>query len=255
MENAADMKDYVRALKARMRASQSPYLVGLHDGSFGREDFVETQIQFLFAVVFFSRPMAALAGRLPRPELRLAILDNVRDEHGGGHLRFCHEGTFLELLGRLGVTPPEIEARALWPEVLAFNTTLAGLCLLDDTNTAMAALGVIEDLFSGISARIGAAVVARGFLPADQIVHYTTHEDLDEDHAEGFYRDLYPAYATHPRFRYQIQQGLELGAHVFLRMYEDLWTSRSRRWTCEVQGPHSLADGWYLEPGMGGRLG
>jgi hypothetical protein len=34
----------------------------LADGSFDREDFVETQIQFFFAVVFFSRPMMALAG-------------------------------------------------------------------------------------------------------------------------------------------------------------------------------------------------
>ena len=69
------MKQYIADLKRRLRPSDNPYLAALRDGSFDRDDFLETQIQFLFAVVFFSRPMAALAGRLPRPELRLALLD------------------------------------------------------------------------------------------------------------------------------------------------------------------------------------
>ena len=38
----------------------NPYFSALRDGSFARDDFLETQIQFYFAVVFFSRPMAAL---------------------------------------------------------------------------------------------------------------------------------------------------------------------------------------------------
>jgi pyrroloquinoline quinone (PQQ) biosynthesis protein C len=248
------MKSYVAALRTRLQVPANEYLVGLRDGALSREDFVETQLQFFFAVVFFSRPMAALAGRLPRPEMRLQILANVSDEHGEGRLRFCHERTFLELLSRLGVPPAEIERRALWPEVRAFNTTLAGLCLLDDTNTAVAALGIIEDLFAGISATIGKAIVARGWLPSDQVVHYATHEKLDEAHAEGFYEGLYAPYAAHPRFQYQIEQGLELGAYAFLRLYEDLWANRARRWTRSVGGPHSLADGWYLEPTMGGRV-
>jgi pyrroloquinoline-quinone synthase len=73
------MRDYIRDLKLRIKASNSPYIVALRDGSMSREDFVETQIQFLFAVVFFSRPMAVLAARMPRPELRISLLDNVRD--------------------------------------------------------------------------------------------------------------------------------------------------------------------------------
>lgn len=241
------MRDYLQQLKSRIRALESPYLVALRDGSFSREDFVETQIQFLFAVVFFSRPMAALAGRLPRPEMRVSLLDNVSDEHGHGNLRISHERTFLELLTRLGVSLEEIDRRALWPEVRAFNTTLAGVCLLDDSFTGLAALGIIEDLFAGISAEIGEAITRRGFLPREQLVHYATHEKLDVEHAEGFYKTVRGPYAAHPRHAYQVQQGLELGAYTFLRMYEDLFRSRARRWTREVRGPHSLADGWWLE--------
>lgn len=241
------MRDYLAALKRRLAPADSPYLRALHDGSLTRDEFVATQVQFLFAVAFFSRPMAALAGRLPRPEMRLALLENVADEHGAGNLRFCHESTFLALLARLGVTPEQIERRALWPEVRAFNTVLVGACALDDTLTALAALGIIEDLFAGISASIGRGIVARGFLARDQVVHYATHEALDVDHAEGFYRELEGPYARHPRHAYQVQQGLELGSYAFLRLYEDLYRARGRQRDRDVGGPHSLADGWHLD--------
>jgi pyrroloquinoline-quinone synthase len=241
------MRAYIADLKARLRPLESPYLTALAGGEMSREDFVETQIQFLFAVAFFSRPMAALAGRLPRPEMRLSLLENVHEEHGRGALRFSHERTFLALLARLGVAPEEIERRALWPEIRAFNTTLVGVCALDDTLTALATLGIIEDLFAGISARIGQGIVGRGFLPGDQVVHYAVHEKLDEEHAEGFYRELIGPWAAHPRHAYQIQEGLELGAYAFLALYEGLHRSRGRRWERAVGGPHSLAEGWDLD--------
>jgi pyrroloquinoline-quinone synthase len=241
------MRATIADLKARLRPLENPYFTALAGGDLSREDFVETQIQFLFAVAFFSRPMAALAGRLPRPEMRLSLLENVYEEHGQGKLRFSHERTFLALLGRLGVGLEQIERRALWPEVRAFNTTLVGVCTLDDTLTALAVLGIIEDLFAGISATIGQGIVARGFLPKDQVVHYAVHEKLDEEHAEGFYRELDGPWAAHPRHAYQIRQGLELGAYAFLALYEGLYRSRARRWEREVGGPHSLAEGWYLD--------
>jgi hypothetical protein len=242
-----ELRRTIERLKQRLSVQANSYLTSLAGGDMSRDDFVETQIQFLFAVAFFSRPMAVLAGRLPRPEMRLSLLRNVSDEHGSGDLRFSHERTFLLLLSRFGVTLEDVERRALWPEVRAFNTTLAGLCTLDDTMTALAALGMIEDLFSEISAAIGSGIIARGWLPREEVVHYATHETLDVTHADGFYRALDGPYSEHPRHAYQIEQGLELGAYVFLRMYADLHAARGRRWMRTVRGPHSLADGWYLD--------
>jgi pyrroloquinoline quinone (PQQ) biosynthesis protein C len=240
------MRDTIQRLKARLDLPNHPYFVALEDETFTREDFVETQIQFLFAVVFFSRPMAVLAARLPRAEMRLSVLENVNEEHGEGNLSLSHERTFLELLARLGVTLEQIEQRAMWPEVRAFNTTLTGVCMVDDVWTGVAALGIIEDLFSGISARIGAAILKRGWLTPNQIIHYATHEILDITHADEFYQIIEPQWSKNPRHAYQIEQGLELGAHIFLQMYQGLYTNRQRRWERAVRGPHSLAEGWYL---------
>ena len=128
----------------------------------------------------------------------------------------------------------------------AFNTTLTGLALMDDPRTAMAALGIIEDLFSAISGELGAGIAARGWLPAGDIVHYAVHEHLDQEHAEDFYTPLYDGFASDPFARYQIEQGLELGAYIFLRMYRDLYEARGRRTVRDIGGAHSAADGWRL---------
>jgi len=240
------MREYLKALRARVAPFDNPYLRSLGDGSFERADFVETQIQFLHAVVYFSRPMAVLAARLPRFEQRLSLLENVHDEHGGGDLAGSHERTFLTLLARLGMSTSELERRAEWPEVRAFNSTLLGVCAHDDLPTALAMLGVIEELFAGISAHIGRSIVERGWLSAQELTHYPTHEVIDLGHAEGFYRLIEPLAGTDARAAYQVEQGLELGAYTFLRLYEDLFRARRRRVFRQVKGPHSLADGWAL---------
>lgn len=244
------MRATITALKERLDVESWPYLAALADGRFDRGDFVETQKQFLYAVVFFSRPMAVLAARMPRPEQRLSILGNVSDEHGNGELRLSHEATFLTLLARLGVHTDEVEATAMWPEVRAFNTALTGLTMTDDVPTGIAALGMIEDLFAGISTRIGRGLLAQGWLQADELVHYKTHEELDVQHSDDFYRIVEPRWDDGPRARYQVTQGLELGGALLRQLYDGLWAGRQRRWVREVRGPHSVADGWFVTGGM-----
>lgn len=238
------LDEVVRALKTRLAPLENPYFQALREGSFTREDFVETQVQFAHAVFFFSRPMLVLAGRVSSAAVRLPLLENVRDEHGRGDLAFSHEATFTRFLERLGVSAGEARARPLWPEVRAFNTLLAGVCTLDDVPTALATLGIIEDLFAGLSAELGRGVVARGWLTAEALVHYRTHEELDALHAEGFYAPLRERFVREPVLRYQVEQGLELGATVFLGLYRGLYEARARRDRRAPPGPHSVAAGF-----------
>jgi hypothetical protein len=235
---------FTRALKTRLAPLQNPYFRALRDGAMSREDFVETQLQFAHAVFFFSRPMLVLAGRVSNPKVRWPLVENVGDEHGKGDFSFSHEATFTRFLERLGVPPGEEWSRPLWPEVRAFNTVLSGVCTLDDVPTALATLGIVEDLFAGISAEIGQGIVARGWLTAESLVHYKAHEELDELHAEGFYASLRDRFSTDSAFRYQVEQGLELGATVFLGLYRGLHESRARRDRRAAKGPHSIAAGF-----------
>ncbi|NMO21366.1 iron-containing redox enzyme family protein [Pyxidicoccus fallax] len=222
------LRQRIASLKVEWNALEWPYLRALRDGSLSREDFVETQLHFFAAVAHFSRPMAVLASRLPRPDLRLPLVENVFDEHGRGELGHGHERTFRLLLERLGADLSRV-GRAHWPEVQAFNAALTGVSTFDSPLTGLAMFGVIEDLFSGISLELGRGIVSRGWLPADKVAHYPTHATLDEEHADGFYRQLDAPYETDARSASEVEQGLLLGGHLFQRLYEDLYRARHRR--------------------------
>jgi hypothetical protein len=223
-----NLRQRISRLKAEWNALDTPYLRSLRDGSFERDDFVETQLQFFSAVAHFSRPMAILASRLPRADARMALVENLFDEHGRGSLVHGHERTFLLLLERLGADVARAD-RAPWPEVRVFNAALTGIASFDSPLTGLAVFGIIEDLFSGISLELGRGIVARGWLEAGEVAHYPTHATLDEEHADGFYRLLDAPYGEDPHTAREIEQGLVLGGHVFLRLYEDLYRVRDRR--------------------------
>lgn len=232
------MKTLIQEVLAAHSIKDNPYLAALADGSLAREDFIETQVQFYYAVVFFSRPMAVLAAKIPSSALRIEVLRNVWEEHGEGDLAARHGSTFLELLSRLaGLTRADVERRMLWPEVRAFNTVLVGAATLDDWEVGASVLGMIERMFADIAAHIGRSILRRGWLTEDRLIHYGLHAELDVRHSDDFFALLEPTWARDERGRYLIEQGLRLGGYVFDRMYRDLWHARARRWLSKVEGP------------------
>ena len=214
---------------------ENPYFVNLREKTFAKDDFLETQMQFYYAVIFFSRPMAALAAKIPTPELRLEVLRNVWEEHGEGSLTHGHGQTFLEFLRRLGgVSQEDVHLRGLWADVRIFNTTLSGASVLDDFIVAVGALGMIERMFSDISAWIGQAVIANGWLAEDEMIHYKLHQELDIKHSEDFFRILEAPFGKSAENRYLIEQGLRLGGVVFNNLYAGLWQRRKTRWILDA---------------------
>jgi pyrroloquinoline-quinone synthase len=199
----------------------NPYLVGLADGTMPLEGFRRSQEQFFFAVSFFSRPMAALVGRIPDPKQRLDILHNLVEEHGEFHEPAFHHNTFLTFLHSLGSTVTDIRSLTIAPALRAFNAVLTAACVLDELEVGVSCMGVIEHAFSAISAAIGKGVVARGWVKAGELVHYKLHAEIDERHAEEFFAVVEPLWGDLSR-RHFIEQGLDLGAYVFDRLYRDL---------------------------------
>jgi len=234
------MDELIQRVLDETDARANPFFAALDDGSFAKDDFVETQVQFYHAVVFFSRPMAAVAAKIPSPRQRVEVLRNVWEEHGEGKGDDQHGSTFLELLRRLdGVTELDVAKRVLWPEVRAFNTVLTGACVMDEYLVGVGVLGTIERMFADVSAWIGRAIVDRGWLAADELVHYTLHQELDVKHAADFFDVVRPAWEASAESRYYVEQGIRQGAYVFDRLYEGLHRARGRRWLRDVIVPHS----------------
>ena len=233
-----NMQETIAGVLEQHPLAANPYFASLQDGSFDKADFLETQIQFYYAVVFFSRPMSVLAAKIPSAATRTEILRNVWEEHGEGDATSRHGATFLELLKRLdNITQDDVEARALWPEVRAFNTNLIGCCALDDWEIGAGCLGIIERMFVDISAYLGQQIAAREWLPADRVVHYSVHQELDVRHSEDFFATLAPTWEKSAGKRYLITQGLQLGAYVFDCLYRDMFAGRARRVMSSVDHP------------------
>ncbi|MCA8970431.1 MAG: iron-containing redox enzyme family protein [Planctomycetes bacterium] len=251
------MQDVIERLLAEYDPRINPYFTALErthtrgdsdDGSedgFDKDDFLETQIQFYYAVVFFSRPMAVLAAKIPSAELRTEVLRNVWEEHGEADPSHRHGATFLELLHRLGgIEKRDVESRVLWPELRAFNTTLIGCCTLDDWEVGAALLGIIERQFADISAILGRNIVRLGWIQEDRLIHYKLHAELDIKHSQDFFDVLAPAWHDSTIAAYKIEQGFRLGAHVFDRLYRDLYHARRRR---ELSTTHRAQPHIYAE--------
>ena len=200
------------------------------------ECFRRTQEQFFYAVTFFPRPMAALVGRIGDPRLRLDILHNLVEEHGEFKEQFFHHTTFQQFLRSIGSRPEELEGKKLWPALRAFNSVLTASCALDELEVGVACMGIIEQAFAGISAIIGKSVVQRSWVAADRLVHYKLHAQIDERHAEEFFAVLEPLWEDESR-RYYVEQGLELGAYIFDRLYRDMYdTGRLEVEAAKTQG-------------------
>jgi pyrroloquinoline-quinone synthase len=212
------------AVLKRVNIVHNPYLEALEDGSMTHACFVRTQEQFFIAVSFFPRPMAALVGRIPDPRQRLDILHNLVEEHGEFQEQFFHHTTFQQFLRSLGSQPEKLNMLACWPALRAFNSVLTASCVLDELEVGVGCMGIIEYAFAGISAAIGKAVVQRGWVTADRLVHYKLHAEIDERHAEEFFAVVEPSWDDDSR-RYYIEQGLELGAHIFDRLYRDMYAA------------------------------
>jgi pyrroloquinoline-quinone synthase len=199
----------------------NPYFTALRDGTMSLDGFRLTQQQFYFAVLFFPRPMAALVARIPNPRTRLDILHNVVEEHGDFHATEFHETTFKAFLRSIGCRPAVPTGLPLWPEVRAFNSVLATECAHDEIETGICTMGIIEYAFADLSALIGNAVVERGWVSREKLVHYKLHAAIDKRHAAEFFAIVESLWKNRAR-RYYIEQGLELGAYIFDRLYRDL---------------------------------
>lgn len=197
-----------------------PYFAWAADPGTTREAFRRTQAPFRFAVEAFSQSLAAVLARMPRLEERLQVARNVAEEHGHGDPRVSHKYTFLEYLRALGCSEEEIEAPCpIW--VTAFNHSLRNLCLAQGHEVGAAALGIIEHLYVGISARIARLVHQRGWVAPGSQRHYELHEVLDVAHARELLAVAAPAWDT-PRTRAHVALGLLLGAWYFWTLFEDL---------------------------------
>jgi pyrroloquinoline-quinone synthase len=198
---------------------QGKFFQAFHSRQMSLNQFQKTQQQFFFAVNYFSRPMAALVARLPEHAQRISIIENIMEEHGDMDPAKYHSNTFKHFLKSIGTSIVGIKES---PSVLAFNLDLMGASMSEEPFVAIGAFGLIEYAFADISADIGKTVVDKGWVQQESLVHYSLHAYLDKKHAEEFFM-IVESELDDPVKKAQFQKGLELGAYIFNKLYDDLY--------------------------------
>ena len=204
---------------------RNPYFDQLKHGDMSLTQFQHSQQQFFHAVTFFPGLWLHIS-RLPDPQRRLDILHNLVEEHGNFQTQAFHHQTFLTFLQRIGCPMTATDDNVLIapdtvasPCVHAFNSVLTSSCTLEPLPIGIACMGIIEYAFADISATIGQAIIDRGWLDPDQLIHYGLHAEIDQRHASEFF-DVFGDDWT--AYRSDITQGLNLGLYIFDRLYRDL---------------------------------
>ena len=230
LEHTGTLMEYVDMAHRRAAILGNGYFTDLATDAMNRERFVRSQKQFYFAVRYFSRPMAALMARMPDSASRQGLIHNLSEEHGyddesadaGFDSALAHDLTFLAFLRSLGITGQEMAKERAAAGVRAFNVALMGACTMERIETAFGCLGVIEYAFADICELIGRKVVERGWIAQEDLVHYKLHAQIDKRHAADFFKVVDGAWTRDPAARLAIEDGVQLGLHVFNRLYEEL---------------------------------
>jgi len=214
------LDEAVRIVAAEYDFTRHPYFVWMRAATTTAAEFKKSQVPFRFAVEAFSQSLAAVLARVPRVEARLALAENVAEEHGRGNQLASHKRTFVQYLRALGATPDELHADCP-VAVSAFNHALLSFCLAQPHPPGAALLGVIEYVYVGISGSIARTLLERAWVQPGSQRHYEVHEQLDARHADDLLELARPAWRE-PDARAQVAHALLLGAHWFWQLYRDL---------------------------------
>jgi pyrroloquinoline-quinone synthase len=183
----ADLDQATRAVAEIYDFQWHPYFLWMRSLNVDRVAFLQSQLPFRYAVESFSQSLAAVLARVPMLEARMALVENINEEHGQGNPLRSHKATFRQYLQSLGASHVELEAPAT-TGVLAFNHSILNYCLAQSPECGAALLGQIEYLYVGISSTIARTIHGCDWVQPGSQSHYATHEKLDVDHARDLLR-------------------------------------------------------------------
>ena len=215
------MKNFISKLIKSSPIGGQPFFMSLLNGTMDKEKFKETQINFLDAVEFFSRPMFIISSKLDSYEDRCRIIENILDEHGNGEIGNAHGNTFRQYLVSLGATEKQINNRKPNKAVLEYNETLIKCSTKKSTMRSIAMMGIIEERYSKISATIVREILKKKWISKDRLYHYSLHEELDVEHAQGFYNIIKDGWKD-INSKEEIKKGLTLGNSMILNLYNGI---------------------------------
>lgn len=222
----SELKNYLESTINTVNLPETPYFKALYAGELSQEQFVETQNEFATMVFFFSRPMAQIIANVPDAIPRIAIVENLWEEHGQGIKENVHGNTILTLISRLGGDTAKINIHQPPLNARIFNETIRSVSSFSDYRFASAVYAGIERTFVDASTLIYEAIKNHGWLEESQITHYGLHKEIDIEHAEDFLKVVNENWLE-PEAQDLIKEGIKFGSHLLTNAYTSFYYSLS----------------------------
>ncbi|WP_081063725.1 TenA family transcriptional regulator [Burkholderia multivorans] len=221
------LKDHLESTVFNLKLHENPYFKMLCSGAMSKGQFLQSQIEFAPLVQFFNRPMAQVIANIPDAILRIALVDNLWEEHGKGVPEKVHGKTILTLIDRLGGDSAKVDQSRPSSNVRIFNEALRGASAFEGYRFAAAMFGGIERTFVEVSSMIFQSIVDQSWLPADKVTHYGLHKELDIQHAEDFLMVVNQDWHD-PIHQREIKDGVQFGASLFANVYTGFYHNITR---------------------------
>ncbi len=182
------MAEFFELLEAELQPQidkilHHPFLNRIKDGWLNRDQLKYFVGQYGIYCRFFPRFLSAAAANIPDDPTRMALVENLWEEHGEGILTKSHRILYNNFAEAIGFTIDELESTPALATTEICVENLMDLCRDSHFLVGLGALGPGTEYFTNDEYRI----IAEGmktyeFLSESDIEFWTVHISLDEHH-------------------------------------------------------------------------
>ena len=170
-----------------------PVITKIHNGELTKEQLRLLAIQYSIYCGYFPRFLCACAANIPDDNTRMAIIENLWEEHGSGNLAGSHRVLFEKFAAAVGASSEDLRNAKPIPSTLINVEYLLNMCQDDSFIKSLGALGPGTEFFTSREYEL----IYRGLqkvegLTESDLEFWSIHISLDDHH----YSDMLNAVKT-----------------------------------------------------------
>lgn len=170
-----------------------PFVCRIRDSWLSREQLRYFAEQYYVYCRYFPRFLAAAASNVPDDATRIALIENLWEEHGEGSLEESHRILYETFAQSLDLSSSDLQAVEPLPTTEICIENMMDICRNQHFLIALGALGPGTEYFTNDEY----GIIAQGlkqydFMTDDALRFWTVHIHLDEDHYADMMKAVLP---------------------------------------------------------------
>lgn len=170
-----------------------PVINRIQEGTLNRNQLRLFAVQYGIYCSYFPRFLCACAANIPDDKTRFAIIENLWEEHGSGHLSGSHRVLYEKFAKALGISAEELHNAKPLPSTLIYVEYVLNMCQDGSFIKSLGALGPGTEFFTSREYEL----IYKGLqkvegLTEPDLEFWSVHITLDEHHYEDMLSSILP---------------------------------------------------------------